>query len=118
MNKILLLLLLSIFIPSTVTAHVYLKKSIPADAAVLRSSPDKVVMIFSKSVNSELSWIKVYDHKGKRVSKGTRFAKNDSVMEVDLISNLRSGEYIVKVLCVTIGGHKQKLSKKFVIAQK
>ena len=55
---------------SPVSAHAELLRSIPEANAILSEAPEKVELLFSESLESKLSTIKVYDSNGQIVDKG------------------------------------------------
>lgn len=65
-----LALLLAVWRPWAVQAHAVPVQSIPADGAVLTSSPKQVTVTFSNVLNPAGSQLVVYDRRGQKVDIG------------------------------------------------
>lgn len=115
MKKIFLTGLVLLFLPSLLSAHVYMSEAVPSDGDKLSTAPEKIRLTFAASIEPAFSRIDVFDPSGKKVSKKASFLEDDTVMEVKLGKSLRSGIYTVKILCVSMDGHKQKLKYTFTL---
>ena len=115
MKKITSIILSLLIIPAIVHSHVRIIEMKPGKEAVLTESPKKVMLQVSKSIENTFSKIEVFNQKEEKVSKDTVFSKNDTVMEVELLDDVKSGEYTVKWICMSLNGHKQNGSYKFII---
>ncbi len=117
MKKISVIILLLLVIPVFAYPHAYLMESHPEESAMLSESPQKVSLHFLGFLEHFFSRIEVHDNEGNKVSKKTRLTDGEdgTVMDTDLMSNLTSGEYTVKWLCISKDGHRQDESYKFTV---
>lgn len=91
---------------SAASAHAQLEGSNPADGAKLASSPPKVTLTFSESVQVNLGGVRVFDADGKRVDAGnSRRDGADDVVSVGLDDGLPNGTYIVTWRVVSGDSH-------------
>jgi copper transport protein len=60
-------IILMVLVPSLVSAHAYLVKSVPAGRATLFASPAKIQLWFNERLEPRYSSISVLDSDGKRV---------------------------------------------------
>ena len=114
-NKILLFFLVLWLIPALCVAHVGMLNSTPAKNGIVSSPPEKVTMKFGGKVEPAFSKIEVFDQYNNKVSKKTRFLKENIIMETDLKDKLPPGVYTVKWKCMSIDGHSLKGEYTFTI---
>ena len=93
----LMLFLAAAFLPtSTVSAHAYLVRSIPAANDHLKTSPLRIDMYFSEAVEPSLSDIAVYDASGARVDDHqTQMDPVDFTHLSNTLPPLKDGAYLV-----------------------
>jgi copper transport protein len=91
------LLLAATFLPVTaVSAHAYLVRSSPAADAHLKTSPARIDMVFSETVEPSLSDIAVYDASGARVdAHHTQVDPADFTHLSNTLPPLKDGAYLV-----------------------
>ena len=108
MRKLSIILMVSLMlIPALVTAHTYVKRSVPAANSVIYGSPETVTITFVNPMEPVFSKIEVFDRNGKKVSKKTKFSQKNTVMESNLDRELSAGQYTVKWMCMSLDGHKK-----------
>lgn len=113
MKKIAVSFLLLMALPVAAYPHTNLLLSEPAENAVLQSPPQKAAIKFLGAAEPALSRLEVFDSKGRRVSKKTRFFEENKAMEVEFSEELKTGEFTVRWLCIGVDGHKTHGSYKF-----
>ncbi|MDR3577652.1 MAG: CopD family protein [Anaerolineaceae bacterium] len=91
------LLLVVSFLPATsVSAHAYLVRSSPAAGAQLKTSPTRIDMYFSETVEPSLSDIAVYDASGARVDdRRTQVDQSDFTHLSNSLPPLKDGAYLI-----------------------
>ncbi len=104
-NKIWAFFLVLWLIPALCFAHVGMLNSSPAKNGIVSSPPEKVTIKFGGEVEPAFSRIEVFDQNDKKVSKKTRFLKENIIMEADLKGKLPPGVYTVKWKCMSVDGH-------------
>jgi copper resistance protein C len=97
---------LMLITPSTVAAHAYLVKSIPARRAVLFKAPAKIQLWFNERLEARFSSLSVIRSDGKRVDSGNAEvgAEDPKRLSVDA-APLLPGNYIVKFRVLSVDGH-------------
>jgi methionine-rich copper-binding protein CopC len=104
-NKILSFFFVFWLIPALAFAHVGMLNSNPASNGILSSPPDKVTIKMAGPVEPAFSKIEVFNSENKKVSKKTRFLKDNKIMESALKKNLSPGLYTVKWKIMSVDGH-------------
>ena len=115
MKSLIIIIAFFLFIPQLVYSHVDMREKSPSEDAILETAPEKVVISFYGSIEPTFSKIEVFNQHGDMVSMKTHVSDDGSVMEASLPEDLKSGEYTVKWLCISMDGHKMKGSYKFII---
>jgi methionine-rich copper-binding protein CopC len=115
MKNIFFIIALLLILPQSLFSHVNLREKTPSENAVLETPPEKVVISFLGSIETNFSKIEVFDWNGDKVSLKTLVSEDASVMEVGFSKKLMPGEYTVKWLCVSLDGHKVKGSYIFTL---
>ena len=104
-NMILSFFLVLWLIPALAFAHVGMLNSTPASNGIVTSPPEKVTIKFGGKLEPAFSKIEVFNPDNKKISKKTRFLKENKVMETNLKGKLPPGVYTVKWKCMSLDGH-------------
>lgn len=115
MKNLFFIIAFLLILPQTVLSHVELREITPSENAVLETPPEKVVISFFGSIETNFSKIEVFDWNGDKISLKTTVSEDASVMEAGFLKKLIPGEYTVKWLCVSLDGHKAKGSYPFTV---
>ena len=111
----------SVFIllaPSTLLAHAYLVKSVPAQRAVLYRAPAKIQLWFNERLEPRYSTLSVTDSNGKPVELGpTEIAKDDPKRLSAVIKALSAGRFVVKYRVLSVDGHIAEDQFPFTVKQ-
>ncbi|WP_404451002.1 copper resistance protein CopC/CopD [Virgibacillus necropolis] len=102
---ILLLLFLSIMLPSTASAHTSLVEAKPAPDSQLKKSPKNITLTFSSKIEPDLSSITVYNQGGEQVKGTTENVSDDQKSLLLQLPELKTGEYKVSYQIVSTDGH-------------
>jgi len=101
-----ILVSLLVFTPSTLSAHAYLVKSVPAQRAVLYRAPAKIQLWFNERLEPRYSTLSVIDSNGKPVELGpTEIANDDPKRLSATIKALSAGRFVVKYRVLSVDGH-------------
>ena len=92
--------------PSSLSAHAYLVKAIPAQRAVLFSAPAKIQLWFNERLEPRYSSIAVSDGAGNPVESGqAEVSAEDSKQLSIAIKPLPAGRYLVRYRVLSVDGH-------------
>lgn len=97
-------------------AHAHLKSSVPADKAVVKTSPTELDLTFSEELNLKFTGIKV-------TGPGNKAVKTDDAMLMDggkalmvsVSDTLAAGTYTVEWHALSADGHKTKGKYTFTV---
>ncbi|MCB0880078.1 MAG: copper resistance protein CopC [Thermoleophilia bacterium] len=106
-------LVLLVITAATAIAHVTVVSRTPTPNGVLKRSPTTASTTFSGEIKK--GTIKVFDAKGKKVSRGNGAKDPRNVRRVStrLNSGLKNGRYVVRWNITAGDGHKQSGSYSF-----
>jgi len=92
--------------PSPVLAHAYLEKAVPAQRAVVFSSPERVQLWFNERLEPKFCRMNIVDSKDQPVDQGdVQVAPgNPKLLSVGL-KPLPPGVYTVKFRVLSVDGH-------------
>lgn len=102
---ILLLLTLSITLPSTVEAHTSLVEATPTPNSQLEALPETVTLTFSSRIASSLSSVSLYNQNDEQVNATTEKISDDQKNILLELPELKSGNYKVSYQVVSTDGH-------------
>ena len=116
--KEIILLGFFLLIPSTVSAHAYLVKSVPAGRATLFNSPEKIQLWFNERLEPKYSYASVHDPAGKRVDSDNAQVLAEDPKQLSIgVKNLPAGRYTVKFRVLSVDGHVVEQSFPFTIRE-
>ncbi len=100
------LLLLSLLLPSSLWAHAYLVKSIPAQRATLYRSPAQIQLWFNERLEPRYSSFTVSAADGSLVeSIKSAVDDRDTKLIFAVLKPLAPGRYLVKFRVLSVDGH-------------
>ena len=100
------LLIILLLAPSTVSAHAYLVKSVPAQRAVLFRAPAKIQLWFNERLEPRYSSFTVSDAEGKTVDIGKAEVNGDDPKQLSAsVKTLPAGRYLIKYRVLSVDGH-------------
>jgi len=100
------LLVLALSVSTTAWAHAYLVKAIPAQRAVLYSSPARVQLAFNERLEPKFCRVRVLDAAGNAVDRGDANVASDNPKELDIgVQPLAAGVYTVQFRVLSVDGH-------------
>jgi len=97
-------------------AHAFLERASPAAGENVRSSPTKIELHFSETLEGAFSSISVTDTAGQDMSAGPS-AANGSELSLPL-KNLKPGRYRVSWHAVSVDTHRSEGKYNFLVAPK
>jgi methionine-rich copper-binding protein CopC len=104
--------------PSTVSAHAYLVKSVPAQRAALFRAPAKIQLWFNERLESRYSSFTLSDATGKTVDIGKAEVSSDDPKQLSAsIKSLPAGRYLIKYRVLSVDGHVVQDQFPFTIRQ-
>ena len=111
-------LILLLFDPSTLSAHAYLVKSVPAQRAVLLRAPARIQLWFNERLEPRYSSFTVSDANGKPVDLGkTQVSSADPKQLSAPMGPLPAGRYQVKYRVLSVDGHVVQDQFPFTVKQ-
>jgi len=90
---------------STVYAHAVLVKALPAQDAVLASSPPAISLWFNEALEAEFSSVTLSDAAQRVVTVGALQSMPDNGLSVAIDSTLPAGTYAVRYRVLSVDGH-------------
>jgi hypothetical protein len=100
------LLLALLLAPSTLWAHAYLVKSMPAQRAVLYRAPARIQLWFNERLEARFSSLSLFDADGKPVEIGkAELTPEDSKQLSAATKPLPPGRYVIKYRVLSVDGH-------------
>jgi methionine-rich copper-binding protein CopC len=107
-----------LIIPSLVSAHAYLVKSVPPGRATLFASPAKIQLWFNERLEARYSSASVSDTDGTRVDlDNAQVVAEDRKQLAIGIKPLRPGKYTVKFRVLSVDGHVVEQSFPFTVRE-
>ena len=104
--------------PSTLSAHAYLVKSVPAQRAVLYRAPAKIQLWFNERLEPRYSSLSVTDSAGKAVELGKTQIDSDDPKRLSVpVKTLPAGRYFVKYRVLSVDGHIAEDQFPFTVKQ-
>src|SRR6266508_2137661 len=103
--------------PSTISAHAYLVKSVPAQRAVLYRAPAKIQLWFNERLEPRYSSLSVTDSGGKPIDLGPAEVSADPKLLSVVIKTLPAGRYLIKYRVLSVDGHIVEDQFPFTIKQ-
>jgi methionine-rich copper-binding protein CopC len=96
-------------------AHAHLKTPVPADKAVVESSPQTLTLTFTEDVEAAFSGVEVLNaqHQPMTLEKSKLNDKQHDQLIVPVSQPLPSGRYQVNWHVLSVDGHKTKGSYTF-----
>jgi len=117
LSRVMALLLASstLTISQFALAHAHLKTPVPADKAVVNSSPQNLTLTFTEDVEVAFSGVEVLNaqHQPVTVEKAKLNDKQHDQLIVPIAQPLPSGSYQVNWHVLSVDGHKTKGSYSF-----
>lgn len=107
------LTVIGLVISSTAFAHVKLDSSVPADNAMLMSSPKELSLKFTKPVR--VVKVSLKSKKGQKVDFNFKPSKQQGTEHNWALPKLKPANYIVNVTFLGADGHKMKHSLGFMV---
>ena len=111
----------SVFIllaPSTLLAHAYLIKSVPAQRALLYRAPAKIQLWFNERLEPRYSSLVVTGADGRTVDLGpAEVSEEDSKRLSVTVKSLPPGRYVVKYRVLSVDGHIAQDQFPFTVRQ-
>lgn len=97
-------------------AHAVVKKSVPADGALLAAAPKEIAITFNEKVEKMFSTATLGDASGATVStaKAALDPANPSVLKL-AVPALQAGQYVVKWTAVGNDGHRRTGDIRFTV---
>jgi methionine-rich copper-binding protein CopC len=112
------MLLVVLAAPSVAWAHASLVKSVPAQRAVLYSSPAKIQLWFNERLEARYSSVSLLDGSGTILETGVvEIAGDDPKSIHTAIKSLPPGTYTVKYRVLSTDGHVVENQFSFTIRQ-
>jgi methionine-rich copper-binding protein CopC len=100
------LIFFALLAPSSLSAHAYLVKSVPAQRAVLLRAPAKIQLWFNERLEAGYSSIVLTDAAGNPVDAGkTEVNRDDPKLLSMSLKALPAGRYVVKYRVLSVDGH-------------
>jgi methionine-rich copper-binding protein CopC len=107
---------LALLAPSTVSAHAYLVKSIPARRAILFKAPTRLQLWFNEKLEPRFSFLTVTDSNGTRVDLGDIQVDAEDPKQLSVeIKPLPPGIYTVEFRVLSVDGHVVKDQFSFTV---
>lgn len=107
-----------ILAPSSVFAHAYLVRSIPAQRAVLLRAPAKIQLWFNEALEAKYSTLSMTDDAGKSVALSAVEVGAENPKRITAaIKSLPAGRYLVKYRVLSVDGHIVQDQFTFTIKQ-
>jgi methionine-rich copper-binding protein CopC len=92
--------------PSSLSAHAYLVKSVPAQRATLYRAPSKIQLWFNERLEPRYSSLALSDAGGKSVEiSNVEVSTEDPRQLSALLKPLPAGRYVVKYRVLSVDGH-------------
>ena len=112
------LLIILLLAPSTVCAHAYLVKSVPAQRAVLFRAPAKIQLWFNERLEPRYSSFTVSDAEGKTVDIGKAEVSGADPKQLSAsVKTLSAGRYLIKYRVLSVDGHVVQDQLPFTVKQ-
>jgi copper transport protein len=94
-------------LPSSVSAHAYLVRTVPAASGVLDVPPPNVQLTYDEAVEPKFAIISVTDAAGKQETTGpvSRSPASPDTLDVPLRAHLPEGWYLIYWRAVSVDGH-------------
>jgi len=111
-------LFFALLVPSPLSAHAYLIKSVPAQRAVLFRAPVKIQLWFNERLEPRYSslTLNTADDKPVDIGKAEVSAEDPKQLSVS-ISPLPAGRYVIKYRVLSVDGHIVKDQFPFTVRQ-
>lgn len=107
-----------LLVPSTVSAHAYLLKSVPAQRAVLYHAPAKIQLWFNERLEPRYSSLTLSNGDGKVMELGkVEVSAVDPKQLTAVLTLLPAGRYIVKYRVLSVDGHVVQDQFSFTVKQ-
>ena len=111
-------LLISLLCPSSLWAHAYLVKSVPAQRATLYRAPAKIQLWFNERLEPRYSSFTLSEADGKIVEAvKSEVDRHDAKLISAAIKSLPPGRYLVKFRVLSVDGHVVQDHFDFTIKQ-
>lgn len=112
------LFLVLILASSTLWAHAYLVKSVPAQRAVLHRAPAKIQLWFNERLEPQYSSLSLSDVDGKPVETGKAEVSSEDPKQLSApIRTLKPGRYLIKYRVLSVDGHIVQDQFSFTVGQ-
>lgn len=113
-----LLALTLLLAPTTLFAHAYLVKSVPAQRAVLYHAPAKIQLWFNERLEPRYSSLSLSDAGGKAIETGKVEVSHDDPKQLAApLKLLPAGRYVVKYRVLSVDGHVVQDQFPFTVKQ-
>jgi len=100
------LFLVLLLAPSTLWAHAYLVKSVPAQRAALYRAPTKIQLWFNERLEPRYSSLSLSESSGKPVETGKAEVSAEDPKQLSApIRPLPPGKYLIKYRVLSVDGH-------------
>jgi copper resistance protein C len=91
---------------STVRAHAFMERAVPAVGSVVHGSPREVSLRFNEELEPAFSTLRVLDRSGKQVDKGDKeVSRTDRTLLKVSLQPLAQGTYRVVWRALSVDGH-------------
>jgi methionine-rich copper-binding protein CopC len=111
-------LFILLLVPSTVLAHAYLVKSVPAQRAVLYRAPARIQLWFNERLEPRYSSLTLSAGDGKVVELGKVEVDADDPKQLNAtLKALPAGRYVVKYRVLSVDGHVVQDQFPFTVKQ-
>ncbi|KAB8307526.1 copper resistance protein CopC [Erwinia endophytica] len=109
--------LATLIVSQQALAHAHLASAVPADKAVISTSPTALTLTFTEGVEPNFSGVMLIGADGAMVSTGKLSVDkaDNKVATVPLNAPLKAGSYVVDWHVLSVDGHKTKGSYNFTL---
>ena len=112
------IVLLLMLAPTTLFAHAYLVKSVPAQRAALYHAPAKIQLWFNERLEPRYSSLTLSAAEGKAIEIGkVEVSADDPKLLTAALKLLPAGRYVVKYRVLSVDGHVVQDQFPFTVKQ-